>query len=57
MLVSFPPEYITETGKLFWSGLKYLPKCIYFNSNDSLHLQFVQTTSNIYAKMFGVEPE
>jgi ubiquitin-activating enzyme E1 len=57
LLHSFPLDHKTENGKLFWSGLKRAPEPIAFKSSDPLHIEFIQSTANILAHVFGLKPE
>lgn len=57
LLHSFPLDHKTENGKLFWSGLKRAPEPIKFDSNDPRHIEFVQSSANIFAHIFGLPME
>lgn len=58
LLQVYPEDYVSkETGKLYWSGLKRMPKILRLNNKDPLHLEFIQATANIFAKIFGIAQE
>ena len=56
LLYTFPPEHKTESGQLFWSGLKRLPQIIYFNPEDETHVDFIFSTANLFAYIFNLPP-
>lgn len=57
LIHSFPLDHKTENGKLFWSGLKRAPEPIKFDPNDPRHVEFIQSSANIYAHIFGLPME
>lgn len=57
LLYCFPIDHRTSEGQLFWSNPKRPPTPIKFDATDELHLQFVQSTANIYAYIFGLTYE
>lgn len=57
LIHSFPLDHKTENGKLFWSGLKRAPGPIKFDSSDPRHIEFIQSSANIYAHIFGLPME
>jgi ubiquitin-activating enzyme E1 len=56
LLYTFPPEHKTESGQLFWSGLKRLPKVLDFNPSDETHVEFIFSGANLFAHIFGLPP-
>lgn len=56
LLHTFPPDHKTESGQLFWSGLKRLPKILDYDPNDKTHAEFIFATANLFAYVFGLEP-
>lgn len=55
LLHAYPADYINaKTGKPYWSGLKRLPKIISVDSDDKLHVELIQATSNILASAFNL---
>mmetsp|Transcript_12121 Transcript_12121/g.10436 ORF Transcript_12121/g.10436 Transcript_12121/m.10436 type:complete len:296 (+) Transcript_12121:1580-2467(+) len=55
LLYTFPPEHKTESGQLFWSGLKRLPKTLNFDPEDETHVNFIFSTANLFAYIFNLE--
>lgn len=51
----FPPEHKTQEGQLFWTNPKRPPTPIEFDENDDIHMQFVQSTVNIFAEIFSLK--
>lgn len=54
LLHSFPLDHKTESGQPFWSGPKRPPIPIKFDTNDEIHLDFIQSAANIFAFIFGL---
>jgi ubiquitin-activating enzyme E1 len=54
LLYTFPPEHKTESGQLFWSGLKRLPKILNFNPEDPTHQDFIYSCANLFAYVFNL---
>jgi len=54
LLHSFEPDYKTKDGLPFWSGAKKAPKPIEFNPNDELHAEFILTSANLRASLYGI---
>lgn len=54
LLVSFPSDATTKEGAAFWSGSKRPPSPVEFDEKDPLHLDFVISAANLYAKSFGL---
>ena len=58
LLSAFAADHIIEdTGKLFWSGLKRVPKALELDFNDKIHVELIQSAANIYATMFNIPME
>ena len=55
LLFNFPPDQITPSGQLFWSGSKKMPSFITFDVNQRLHIDFVVSSANLRADVFGLE--
>ncbi|EAS04669.2 ubiquitin-activating enzyme E1 (macronuclear) [Tetrahymena thermophila SB210] len=55
LLHSFPLDHKTEEGQPFWSGPKRPPQIIYFDENDEEHINFIQSSANIFAYLFGLK--
>lgn len=56
LLYTFPADHTTESGQLFWSGLKRLPKIVEFDSTDPTHVEFVFSAANLWAYVFALSP-
>jgi len=56
LLHSFPKDHKTEAGNLFWSGPKRCPEPVAFNPEDSLHVDFIFHTANLFAHIFNLKP-
>ncbi|MBS1890196.1 MAG: hypothetical protein JST59_02810 [Actinobacteria bacterium] len=57
LIHSFPKNHVTECQRLFWSGLKRAPEPIVFDYREPLHMEFIKSTADIFASVFGVKPE
>ncbi|KAF8351145.1 ubiquitin activating enzyme [Amanita rubescens] len=57
LLFSLPKDAVTSTGQPFWSGPKRAPDPLTFNSNDSLHLQYIIAAANLHAFNYGLKGE
>jgi len=55
LLHNFPPDQVTSTGSLFWSGPKKCPKVLNFDAEDKTHFDFVEAASNLRARVFGIK--
>lgn len=55
MLFNFPPDQQTTSGAPFWSGPKRCPVAMTFDTNESLHLDYVWATANLKAQVYGLE--
>lgn len=47
LITLFPPDYVDEDGKVFWTSPKRPPVPILFDKNDPDHQKFVLTTIKI----------
>jgi ubiquitin-activating enzyme E1 len=56
LLHSFPPDHKVESGQLFWSGLKRLPKTVKYDATDPIHVEFIFATANLFAYIFKLKP-
>lgn len=54
LLFNFPPDQLTTTGQLFWSGPKRCPEPITFNVDEPLHLDYIFTAANLKAEVYGL---
>ncbi|KAL1501297.1 hypothetical protein ABEB36_006643 [Hypothenemus hampei] len=54
LLFNFPPDQLTSTGQLFWSGPKRCPQPLTFDINDPLHLDYVVAAANLKAQVYGI---
>ncbi|KAI8981901.1 ubiquitin-activating emzyme E1 [Mycotypha africana] len=55
LLFNFPPDAVTSTGQLFWSGPKRVPTPLTFDVNNRAHLDFVMDAANLHAFNYGIE--
>jgi len=55
LLYNFPLDMVTSNGAPFWSGPKRAPKPLVFDAEDPVHLEFVLSTANLRAQIFGIE--
>merc|ERR1719295_1834009 len=55
LLHNFPPDQVTSTGSLFWSGPKKCPKVLNFDAEDKTHFDFVEAAANLRARVFGIK--
>lgn len=54
LLFNFPEDLKNAAGIPFWSGLKRCPHFIKFNSNNSLHLDYIVASANLKAAMHSL---
>lgn len=54
LLFNFPPDQLTSTGQLFWSGPKRCPQALTFDVNNPLHLDFIVAAANLKAHVYGL---
>lgn len=55
LLFNFPPDQVTPSGQPFWSGSKKKPSFITFDVNQRLHIDFIVSSANLRADVFGLE--
>merc|ERR550519_1932098 len=55
LLHNFPPDQVTSTGSPFWSGPKKCPTALVWNSEDEMHIDFVEAAANLRAEVFGIK--
>jgi len=55
LLHNFPPDQLTSTGSLFWSGPKKCPKVLNFDAEESVHFDFVESAANLRARIYGIK--
>lgn len=54
LLFNFPPDQLTSTGQLFWSGPKRCPQPLEFDVNNSMHLDYIVAGANLKAEVYGI---
>ncbi|XP_022919652.2 ubiquitin-like modifier-activating enzyme 1 isoform X1 [Onthophagus taurus] len=54
LLFNFPPDQLTSTGQLFWSGPKRCPEALTFDIDNSLHMDYIYTAANLKAEVYGI---
>ncbi|XP_069873431.1 ubiquitin-like modifier-activating enzyme 1 isoform X2 [Dipodomys merriami] len=54
LLYNFPPDQLSSSGALFWSGPKRCPHPLIFDVNNTLHLDYVMAAANLFAQMYGL---
>ncbi|KAF5304648.1 hypothetical protein FQR65_LT07930 [Abscondita terminalis] len=54
LLFNFPPDQLTSTGQLFWSGPKRCPEPLTFDVKNDLHLDYVLAAANLKAEVYGI---
>lgn len=55
LLHNFPSDQTTSTGQPFWSGPKRCPKALDFDPAVELHMDFVTSSANMVAAIYGIE--
>ena len=46
---------VTSTGSPFWSGPKKCPTALVWNSEEEMHVDFVEAAANLKAEIYGIE--
>ena len=46
---------MTSSGAPFWSGPKRCPKIAEFDTNNSVHMDFIVAASNLFAFNVGIQ--
>lgn len=54
LLHNFPPDHKTNEGGDFWSGSKRCPKPLIFNIDDDVHMSYIVSSANLFAKIFNI---
>lgn len=54
LLFNFPPDQLTSTGQLFWSGPKRCPEPLTFSVSNPIHLDYIFTAANLKAAVYGI---
>ncbi|CAK7313911.1 Ubiquitin-like modifier-activating enzyme 1 [Vulpes lagopus] len=54
LLHNFPPDQLTSSGALFWSGPKRCPHPLIFDVDNPLHLDYVMAAANLFAQTYGL---
>lgn len=54
LLFNFPPDQLTSTGQLFWSGPKRCPEPLTFDINNTLHMDYIVGAANLKAQVYGL---
>lgn len=54
LLSTFPADYVTKEGFPFWAPPKRPPSPVSFNINDKIHILFVESCSNLFARAFNI---
>ncbi|KAJ8963633.1 hypothetical protein NQ314_005480, partial [Rhamnusium bicolor] len=54
LLFNFPPDQLTSTGQLFWSGPKRCPEPLTFDVDNTLHLDYIVAAANLKANVYGI---
>jgi len=57
LLFNFPADKMTTSGTPFWSGTKRCPKPVVFDSTNEMHMEFIISTANLRAEVFGLKGE
>ena len=55
LVYTFPEDAKTSNGSLFWSPPKRFPRAIVFDSNDPVHMMFVQSAAILRAQVYQIE--
>jgi ubiquitin-activating enzyme E1 len=54
LLETFPSNHLSEDGTPFWSSGKRCPTPITFDINNSLHLDYIESTTHLLARISGL---
>lgn len=54
LLLAFPRDMATSSGRPFWSPPRRAPHPLEFDADDPLHVDFVFAAANLRARVFGV---
>jgi len=54
LLTTFPANHINDDGSLYWSNGKRAPKSIEMDLNNSYHYDYIEATSNLLARCYGL---
>ncbi len=55
LLETFPPDHKLDTNEYYWSGGKRCPKPIQIDIDNPLHIDFIESTMHLLAKMSGID--
>lgn len=57
LLHNFPADLkVQGSGALFWSGAKRAPAPVVFDSEDTLHLEYIKAAASLRASNYGIFP-
>ncbi|XP_074598481.1 ubiquitin-like activating enzyme 1 [Brevipalpus obovatus] len=54
LLFNFPPDQLTSSGALFWSGPKRCPHPLKFDPTNTTHIDYIMATANLRAYMYNL---
>ncbi|XP_069792676.1 ubiquitin-like modifier-activating enzyme 1 isoform X2 [Narcine bancroftii] len=54
LLHNFPPEQVTSSGALFWSGPKRCPHPLEFDSSNLVHMDYILAAANLFAENYSI---
>lgn len=57
LLKTFPSDHEVTEGVKFWSGGKRCPKPIEFDINNTMHMDYIEATTNLLARVSGYTQE